>query len=254
MTGIEGDRDGQGGGYEDGHQGSEAWGDHDDDMLETRQLDLAEPEERLPWLESSDDDYEDDEGSETGRLLGFMVMGLVVLAAIVGGIWWATHRGPDPALVADGSTIKAPDQPYKEAPKDPGGKTFDGTGDSSFAVSEGQNRPAKLGDQPAPVTPPAPPAQTAAAAPGAKPAAAAPASGGVGVQVGAFSSQSAAETAWNKLVTQSNGALAGVSHRVIAGSADIGTVYRLQAVAPDAAAANTLCGKLKGAGISCQVK
>lgn len=247
MTGIDGDRDGQ--------AGEQAWGNHDDDVLETRQLDLAEQDERLPWLESSDDEYEDDEGSDTGRLLGFMVIGLVALAAIVGGIWWATHRGPDPALVADGSTIAAPAQPYKEAPKDPGGKTFDGTGDSSFAVSEGQNRPAKLDEQGAPLPPPAPaPAQAAVApAPGAKPAAAAPA-GGVGVQVGAYSSQAAAETAWTKLVGQSNGALSGVPHRVIAGSADIGTVYRLQAVAPDAGAANALCGKLKGAGISCQVK
>jgi len=45
-----------------------------------------------------------------------------------------------------------------------------------------------------------------------------------------------------------------VPHRVIAGSADIGTVYRLQAVAPDAGAASALCGKLKAAGISCTVK
>jgi len=85
-------------------------------------------------------------------------------------------------------------------------------------------------------------------------AAAAPAAGGVGVQVGAFSSKEAAEAGWVKVSGQANGALSGVSHRVIAGSADNGTIYRLQAVAPDAAAANALCGKLKGAGISCQVK
>jgi hypothetical protein len=45
-----------------------------------------------------------------------------------------------------------------------------------------------------------------------------------------------------------------VKHRVVQGSADIGTVYRLQAVAPDAAAANALCSQLKAAGIACQVK
>ena len=74
------------------------------------------------------------------------------------------------------------------------------------------------------------------------------------MQVGAFSSQATAEAGWTKLVAQANGALSGVSHRVVAGTADNGTIYRLQAVAPDRAAAAALCSKLKGAGISCQVK
>lgn len=232
--------------------------EHDDQPLETEQLTLAEEEERLPWLESPEDDWDEPQDSANGKLAGFVLMGLVALAAIVGGIWWITNRGPDPDLVADGSVIEAPDQPYKEAPQDPGGKTFDGTGDSSFAVSEGQNRPPQLGGEAgAPVAPaPAPavvPAQTAApaAAPTGAPAAA---SGGVGVQVGAFSSKATAEAGWTKLVGQAGAVLSGVPHRVIAGNADIGTVYRLQAVAPDAASAQALCGKLKAAGISCQVK
>ena len=233
--------------------------DHDGEPLETEQLALDEEEERLPWLESSEDEeWSEYEGTDTSRLLGLGVMGGIALLAIVGGIYWATHRTPDPALVADGSTIEAPGTPYKEAPKDPGGKTFDGTGDSSFAVSEGQNRPAQLGKdgQTAPTGAVAAGAAPASGAkPGAAPAAAPAApSGGVGVQVGAFSSQSTAEAGWNKLVGQAGGALSGVSHRVVAGKADIGTVYRLQAVAPDGAAANALCGRLKSAGISCQVK
>ncbi len=244
-------------------QDNDNWQDQDGEPLETERLDLAEDEERLPWLESSDDEeWSEYEGSDTGRLLGLVVAGLVALAAIVGGIWWITHRSPDPALVADGSLIEAPGTPYKEAPKNPGGKTFDGTGDSSFAVSEGQTRPAQLGGQPAAPAAPAPaaPAQVAAkpgaapAKPGAAAAPAAPAAGGVGVQVGAFSSQATAEAGWTKLVGQAGSVLSGVPHRVIAGSADIGTVYRLQAVAPDAGAAQALCGKLKSAGISCQVK
>lgn len=250
---------------EDGQAGSgdpENWDNladgHDDQPLETRQLDLSEEEERLPWLESpEDDEWDDQQGSDNGKMVGFVLMGMVALAAIVGGIWWATNRTSDPALVADGSVIEAPAEPYKEAPENPGGKTFDGTGDSSFAVSEGQNRAAQLGgtpDAPAPVAAavPAPaPKAGAAAAPAAAPAAA---TGGVGVQVGAFSSKAAAEAGWTKLVGQAGAALSGVSHRVVAGSADIGTVYRLQAVAPDAGAAQALCGKLKAAGVSCQVK
>lgn len=232
-------------------------GARDEQPLDTEQLILAEEEERLPWLESPEDDWDEPQASENGKLAGFVLLGLVALAAIVGGIWWATNRGPDPALVADGSVIEAPDQPYKEAPQDPGGKTFDGTGDSSFAVSEGQNRPPQLGGEPgAPVaTAPAPSAAPAqAATPVAAPVTAAPAAGGVGVQVGAFSSKAAAEAGWTKLVGQASAVLSGVPHRVIAGNADIGTVYRLQAVAPDAASAQALCGKLKSSGVSCQVK
>ena len=74
------------------------------------------------------------------------------------------------------------------------------------------------------------------------------------MQVGAYSSKESAEAEWAKLVSKSKGVLSGVSHRVVAGSADNGTIYRLQAVAPDAAAANALCSKLKGAGLSCMVK
>ena len=234
MTGTDGDKDGA------------EWDESRDEPLETEQLALADEEERLPWLESSDDDAdEDDEGSELGSTLRLALMALIALGVIVGGIYWVTHRNSDPTLVADGSLVPADSRPYKEAPKDPGGKTFDGTGDTSFAVSEGKSKPPQMAASAAP-KPPAP-------TPGAS-AAPAAASGGVGVQVGAFSSKDAAETGWTKLAGQANGALTGVSHRIIAGSADNGTIYRLQAVAPDAAAASALCGKLKGAGISCQVK
>jgi SPOR domain len=216
-----------------------------DEALETERLALNDEEERLPWLESADDDYADTSGDENRRLIAFVLMGLIALAAIVGGLWWATNRAPDPALVADGSTINAPEGPYKEAPKDPGGKKMAGTGDTSFAVSEGHNRPAQLGSG-------------ASASPSVdlgKPGVAAPAApqGGVGVQVGAYSSQAAAEAGWSRLAQQ-HSALSGVSHRVQQGQADIGTVYRLQAVTSDAAAAQALCGKLKSGGVACQVK
>jgi len=228
------------------------WKEAEIEPIETEQLALDE-EERLPWLESSDDDYGDEDNSDTQRMLGFVLMGLVALAAIVGGIWWATHRTADPAL-ANGSVIAAPAEPYKTAPATPGGKTFEGTGDSSFAVSEGQARPAQLGTNAG--SPP--PEATASAAPkataGAATGVAAPATGGVGVQVGAYSSNAAAEAGWSSLAARHSAILSGVKHRVVSGTADIGTVYRLQAVAGDSSAANALCGKLKSAGTPCQVK
>jgi len=235
MTGNDGDRE-------------DSWEDvADGEPLETEQLALNDEDEKLPWLESSDDDDYDDEGSDWGQTARLAILAVLALGAIVGGIYWATHRNPDPALVADGSIVPADDKPYKEAPKDPGGKTFDGTGDTSFAVSEGQTRPGQIASG-APAPAPAAPAPQAGAAP------AAPASGGVGVQVGAFSSKDKAEAAWTQLGTKAGGVLSGVSHRVVQGTAEAGTVYRLQAVAPDAGAAQALCGKLKAAGISCQVK
>ena len=221
------------------------WTEADGEGIETERLALRDDEERLPWLESSDDDGYTETGGGMASSLKLGVIALAALVALVGGIYWLTHRGGDGAVVADGSMVAADPKPYKDAPKDPGGKTFDGTGDSSFAVSEGKSKPAQMAASDAP-KPPLP-------APGAS-AAPAPASGGVGVQVGALSSKEAAETRWTELVGKSNGALSGVSHRVVAGTADNGTIYRLQAVAPDAAAAGALCGKLKGAGISCLVK
>ncbi|MGH6785700.1 MAG: SPOR domain-containing protein [Novosphingobium sp.] len=209
-----------------------------DAPLDTERLALDD-EERLPWLESADDDYDGGEGGGTGRLIALAAAGLVVLAVLVWVIWWASRGETDPALVADGSTIEAPKTPYKEAPKDPGGRKMAGTGDTSFAVSEGQTRPARLGD--------------GAPAPAADADGKAPAAGSVGVQVGAYSSQAGAEAAWAKMVQQ-HSALSGVGHRAVQGQADIGTVWRLQALASDSAAANALCAKLKAGGLSCQVK
>lgn len=207
-------------------------------------------EERLPWLEGADDLDDDESDGGSGRLIGFAVMGFLVLAALIGGIWYATHHSSGPAN-ADGSLIEASREPYKVAPTDPGGKTFAGTGDSSFKVSEGEKPVANLANG-------ASPAPTAAASSAPKPGSAsapgsAAASGGVGVQVGAFSSNTAAEAGWQKLVGNHE-ALKGLSHRVVEGKADIGTVYRLQAVAGDFAAANALCQKLQAGGLKCQVK
>lgn len=241
----------------DAQDGGEQFAEDSDDVHEPGRLALDE-DDSLPWLESGDEALED-EPSDTGRMIGLVLMGLVALAAIVGGIWWATHRTADPELVADGSTIEAPAAPFKEAPQDPGGKTFDGTGDSSFAVSEGETRPARLGEgdgapppKPSIDLAPAPAVKASAPAAAASGAAPAAASGGVGVQVGAYSTRAKAEEGWTRL--SSNPALSGVRHRVVEGQADIGTVYRLQAVAADRDAANALCSRLKAAGIACQVK
>ncbi len=211
-------------------------------------------EERLPWLESADDVDFDEPAEGNSRMIGFGVLAVLLLAALVGGIYWLSHRGAAPAA-ADGSLIAASTEPYKVAPKDPGGKTFEGTGDASFKVSEGEKPVANLAGSgaaapAAPSAPSAPKPSASAATPA--PAPVAPGSG-VGVQVGAFSTSASAESAWAKL-TAAHAPLAGLSHRVVEGKADMATVFRLQAVAGDLGAANALCAKLQAGGLKCQVK
>ena len=245
MTGIDGDREG------------EEWQDGDGEPLETERLALDDEDERLPWLESSDDeDYAESEGSDMGHTLRLGLLAMAALAAIVLGIYWITHRNPDPALTPDGSLVAAEATPYKEAPKDPGGKTFDGTGDSAFAVSEGQTRSAKLGDAGASAVPASRPSLTSVKVPAssATPSAASSATAkGPVVQVGAYSTQATAETGWSKLAAQYS-ALAGLKHQIVEGQADIGTVYRLQVLPGESGGAQALCSRLKAAGLACQVK
>ncbi|MFC0205628.1 SPOR domain-containing protein [Novosphingobium soli] len=218
-----------------------------------RQLDLAEEDVRLPWLEGDDEDYEaENRGVGQGVLLA--LLGLVALAVIAGGVFWMLAGRSDQPLVADGGVIKAPAAPYKVRPDDPGGEVVAGTGDTSFAVAEGQARAPQI-DKSDETPAPSSPAMAPAAAPKPQASAtpsAAPVSG-VGVQVGAYASREAAEAGWTTLKSQHE-PLAGVSHRILQGKADIGTVYRLQAVPGDAAAARALCSGMKAAGLSCQVK
>lgn len=232
--------------------------------------------DRLPWLESDDD--EEYEGVDSKRVAVAVAAGLALTVAAVGGFWYFTHRPDNGVPVADGSVIAAPAESYKEAPKDPGGKQFAGTGDSSFAVSQGQERPAQLagGDAAAAGANAAEAAASTAAAAGAsfaggapvagkpeavaaksvaapKPAAAADngPTGGV-VQIAAYTSESAAVAGWNRLV-QGHEILKGMNHRVVSAKIDLGTVYRLQLVTSAGGGAG-LCERLKADGLPCQVK
>ena len=111
-------------------------------------LQLDEPEEeRLPWLEDDDLVAERRGGGDTARLIGFALLGLLALAMIVGLLYWITNRGPDPALVADGGLIEAPEGPVKVRPDNPGGRTFEGTGDVAPGVGEGRTREARLAEE-----------------------------------------------------------------------------------------------------------
>lgn len=245
-----------------GYGGADNWFDQAESPAE-RELEFA-ADERLPWLES-EEEGEEPPPFDTGRLIGLGLIMLVALVVLVVAIWFVTNRAAGAGPAPDGSLIAAPETPYKQRPASPGGKTFAGTGDTSYAVGQGKEVEGRLATPaPPPAATVAPPAtameaatpgrsatSTPSPAPAPKPEAGLPA--GTAVQVGAYSSRADAEAGWRKLAGQTD-ALAGVSYRIVAGRADIGIVYRLQAAGGDRAGAQALCQRLRGAGIACQVK
>lgn len=203
----------------------------------------------LPWLESGEED-ESAGGLDTSQLVGFAAILAALLGLLVGGVWFFTNQMGGDEVVADGSVIEAPAGPIRERPEDPGGKEFAGTGNVAPVVGEGGTRPAVVAQTDA--AGPARPAPTTGPGPG--PAASpAPDMSGVGVQLAAYSSRTRAEQGWSDLIGRTD-ALAGVRHRVVEGRVDIGTVYRLQAIAADRAEAERLCAALKADGLDCQIK
>ena len=217
----------------------------DDGVIEPEELAFAHEDGRLPWLEADDDAEEP--GVDTGRVVTFVVVSLVVLGLVIGALWWFFRDRSETTMVADGSTIHAPAGPYKTKPAKPGGAEAVGTGDTSFAVAEGKEPQGKVADGGE-----APRPSIDRNQPGSGPPAA-PATGGVGVQVGAYSSQDKAEAGWSTLSTRYP-ALSGASHRVIQATVDGSPIFRLQAVSGDVKAAQALCSALQSQGGDCQVK
>ncbi len=205
---------------------------------------LVEEDDALPWLESDYDD--EDQGVDTSRIIGFVLLSLVALALILAAIWYFMRDAADPDLQPEGSLIAAPEGPVRERPADAGGQTFEGTGNVAPTVGEGRTTEGRLADDAtsrAPID----------AATTAEPTGDNTSSGGVGVQVGAYSTRDSANAAWVTLRGQTE-VLQDARNRVVEGQVDGSTVYRLQAIAGDMAAANRLCDALKNDGIACQVK
>ena len=208
------------------------------------ELDLT-ADDSLPWLEAEEED--DNAGAlAPGQIMGFAAILVLALFGFVAAIWYFGGRAGEGEQVADGSVIEAPDTPIRERPEDPGGKEFDGTGNVAPVVGEGGAPDGVMATDGAG-------ADAADEKPVAVKEDAAPASGGVGVQLAAYSSRARAEQGWNDLSRRTD-ALSGMRYRIEEGVVDIGTVYRLQAVAADRAAGDRLCAALKADGIDCQVK
>lgn len=242
-------------------------------------------EDRLPWLEAADD-YQDDGAVSPGRLLIMVLGGLLLIGAVLGGLWLMQNGGSR----GEGELIAAQEGGYKVPPTNDNAKVFEGEGDASFAASEGAEPTGKVDasrmpEEPAvtpeakaaakaaageaaadkaaatelaaakapakPATPGTTPAKTVTAA--AKPAPPVAAAGGSStIQLGAFSSQESAAKAWISLSKRFT-YLAPLSKSVAPASVGGNTVYRLRAGAGSAAEARNICSKLKVAGENCAV-
>ena len=220
-------------------------------------------EDRLPWLEAVEEDDAGGGPSPLKMIVGVLIA-LAAIGAVVGGLFWMNSRSGDSLASGDPELIKAPGGDYKQKPDQAGGMTVEGEGDTAFAASEGADpkgaintdavaetpvtKGAPAAQQPAAQQPaaPAPKAEPKQKAPAA-PAAPAPAAGGATIQLGAFSSQAGANSAW-KAMSGRFGYLAPLTHSVVSVQSGGKTLYRLRASGPGAA---DICGRLRVAGESC---
>ena len=226
------------------------------DIRADEPMDLDD-EDRLPWLEAVDED-QGGEGPSALKLIAAVLIGLVAIGAIVGGIFWMGNR--DGQEVRDAQLIEAPEGDYKVKPEDKGGMKVEGTGDTAFAASAGEEPKSAIDTNAVPEAPVARP-QTPAAQPksGQAPAAKqpepkqaaptpAPAASGPSIQLGAFSNAAQANNAWKTLSGRFS-YLAPLSHAVTTATVNGKTYHRLRASGPGAAG---ICGRLRAAGELCQ--
>ncbi|WP_299329197.1 SPOR domain-containing protein [Parasphingopyxis sp.] len=236
----------------------------------------ARDEERLPWLEAVEED--DEEGVGLLTLIGGVLVVLIAIALVVGGIFWLRDRDAAPPDGAE--LIAAPEGDYRVRPSEAGGMEVEGEGDAAFAASEGGSPEGRIDRSAAPEEPvagrrvaagedepvasgssariPANNRRLAESAPqpesssgGASSGAATAASGRL-IQLGAFSSEAAANSAWAQIARQNN-TLNSLDHSVSSVQAGGRTLYRLRAAASSREAARSLCSRLRNAGQACSV-
>lgn len=226
-------------------------------------------QDRLPWLETAEEDYPRD--NSVARFMLLAVLALAVLGSVAVGYLW--YQRSQAVSGGNGELIKAPAGDYKTKPEEPGGMKAEGEGDTVFATSQGaaSNSSINVGALPevpvegTRVTAPggnvpgsknvklAIPGPTIvgpnASAAGARPAASRPGSGSL-IQLGAFPNEAGANIAWARL-SKRFAYLAPLGKSVERGEANGNTVWRLRVNAGSNPQARELCGRLKVAGENC---
>ncbi|MBX9797071.1 SPOR domain-containing protein [Sphingomonas sp.] len=195
-------------------------------------------EDRLPWLETVDEDYDD--RPSFGRIMLFVLGGLAVIAGLIFAAYSVQRQAARPAE-GGGELIAAPAGDYKVKPDSPGGVKVAGEGDAAMATSQGKGpTKGKIDLKQMSEAPLVMPGK------GVMPGAA----GGSVVQLGSFPTQSAAMGAWTRQ-SKRFAYLAGLGHQVLQAQVGGATFYRLRVNAGSASAATELCAKLKLAGEPC---
>ena len=210
-------------------------------------------EDRLPWLEAVEEDGASD-GPSALRLIVAVLIGLAAIGAVVGGIFWIYDRYRTQQTGGAPELIEAPEGAYKVRPDDPGGMQVEGEGDTAQQASQGADPKGSIntnGVAEAPLGQGAQPQPNASAQPGIIPAPpptnGQPAAAGATIQLGAFSSQAGASSAWTALSKRFS-YLSPLTHSVVPVTRDGKTLYRLRAGGPGA---ENICGRLRVAGETC---
>ncbi|QIG79816.1 SPOR domain-containing protein [Stakelama tenebrarum] len=228
-------------------------------------------DDRLPWLESVDDDYS--EGSSWGRILLLILLLLAVAGAgAFGWFWYQRHQG----FTGNGELIRAQSGDYKVKPDEPGGMDPEGVGDVAYAASEGETPNSSVAMDVKPEEPVATPAAGSTPAPAAggsatarldvpqsggqlearnpvpEPDIAADGGGGGLIQLGAYPDTQGANGAWEMLSGKYDW-LAPLGHSIEQAQRNGRTIYRLRVNAGSFDRARELCERLKVAGESCYV-
>ena len=205
-------------------------------MSEGRRLGGVGDGDTPPWLRPVPvEEDETPEGPSASRLILGVLIGIVLIGAAVGGLFWLVNRDDPSGGV---QLIKAEPGPYKIPAPDPGGMEIEGEGDTAFAASEGAKPLGKINVDAVPEAPlTAESGGKIAAAPGEA----------ATIQLGAFSSEAAANKAW-KALSGRFAYLEPLSHTIVTVTQGDATLYRLRANGPDAA---SICNRLRIAGEAC---
>jgi cell division protein FtsN len=213
-------------------------------------------EDSLPWVQEVED--EDAPGGISARtmLAGFIIV-LIIAAIVAAAFFWLGRR--DVVTAGGPELIRAPAEPYKVKPQDPGGLDVAGESQTAFETSAGQDVDSRLNlpgqqqeQQAAPEAPPKETKEPVAAPPAAAPPPTPSGASGSVIQLGAYRNTAQAERAWTALSTRF-GALSGLTKMVVPYSAGGSSGYRLRAAAGSPEQAKQVCQSLRAAGESCFV-
>ena len=98
----------------------------------------GDADDKLPWLEPAGD-YEDEPSGVKGKLIAGLIAAVALIALIFGGMSWYSNRDVTGGGSAEAELIKAPSQPYKVLPTNPGGMVVEGQGDTIYAAGAGND-------------------------------------------------------------------------------------------------------------------